>query len=205
MVPEGGDSDGEGDDDGEGDEVQVHPPPPSLVLPIPELLQKAPGTDSAVCRKAAAAPLCAQVLEEGYGPDQPTFSDSSKGHHNLRWVMGRLFPCLTRKNEEGKREWRTDATKGCDWQGQPLPGSPMSPLPERISSGTLGALNLLADPCGVRFVTGHCVVCLQHCLALDWCQWWRQGMSVQFAPVWSALLSLPTTPTSPRPSTPMKG
>ena len=71
---------------------------------------------------------------------------------------------------------------------------PCPPLPERISSGSLGALNLLADPRGVRFGTGHDLVCLQHWVALDWCQQWRQDKSVQFAPVWSALLSLPLPP-----------
>ena len=73
----------------------------------------------------------------------------------------------------------------------------MSPLPERISSGSLGALNLLSDPGGVRFGTGHYLVCLQHWVALGWCQQWRQGKSVQFAPVWSALLSLPTPAYNP--------
>ena len=51
----------------------------------------------------------------------------------------------------------------------------MSPLPERFSSGSLGALNVLADPRGVGFGTGHVLVCLQHWVALGWCQQWRQG------------------------------
>ena len=42
----------------------------------------------------------------------------------------------------------------------------MYPVGERISSGALGALNLLADVRGVRFGTGHYVVCLQHWVAL---------------------------------------
>ena len=75
----------------------------------------------------------------------------------------------------------------------------MSPLPERISSGPLGALSLLSDPRGVRFGTGHYVVCLQHWVALGGCQQWRQGKSVQLAPVWSALLSLPSPPYDPAP------
>ena len=70
----------------------------------------------------------------------------------------------------------------------------MSPLPERSSSGSLGALNLLADPRRVKFGTGHYLVCLQQWVALGWCQQWRHGKSVQFARVWSALLSLPTPP-----------
>ena len=192
VVPEGG------DEDGEGDEVQVQPPPPQPpVLPLPEWLQKAFGKDPAVCRKAAAAPWSAQVLEQGCGPDQPIFSDPSKGHYTLRWVMRRLFRCLIRKHGEGKGEWRRDAAKGGGLHWQPVPGGPMSPLPERISSGSLGALNLLSDPRGVRFGTGHYLVCLEHRVALGSCQQWRQGKSVQFAPVWSALLSLPTPPYDP--------
>ena len=80
---------------------------------------------------------------------------------------------------------------------QPVPGGPMSPLPERTSSGSLGALNLLFDPRGVKFGNGHYLVCLQHWIALGWCQQWRQGKSVQFAPVWSSLLTLPTPPYDP--------
>ena len=75
VVPEGG----------EGDEVQVQPPThPPPVLPLPEWLQKALRKDSAVCRKAAAAPWCARVLKHGFGPDQPFFSGPSKGHYTLR-------------------------------------------------------------------------------------------------------------------------
>ena len=61
--------------------------------------------------------------------------------------------------------------------------------PEKVSSGSLVALNLLADSRGVNFGTGHYLVGLQHWLALGW-----TGKSVQFAPVWSALLALPPPP-----------
>ena len=36
----------------------------------------------------------------------------------------------------------------------------MCPRGESVSSGALGALNLLSDPRGVRFGTGHYLVCL---------------------------------------------
>ena len=136
------------------------PPPRPLVLPLPEWLQKALRKDSAVYRKAAAVLWLAQVLDQGCGPDQPIIFDPSKGHYTLRWVMYRLFWCRIRKNGEGKGEWRRDAAKGGAWHWQPVPGSPMSPLPERISLGSLGALNLLADPRGVKFGSGHYLVCL---------------------------------------------
>ena len=42
----------------------------------------------------------------------------------------------------------------------------MSPVPERISSGSLGAVNVLADPRGVKIGTGHYQVCPQH-----WVPW----------------------------------
>ena len=111
--------------------------------------------------------------------------------------MRRLFRCLIRKQGEGKGECRRDAAKGGARHWQPVPGSPMSPLPERISLGSLGALILLSNPRGVGFGTGHYLVCLQHRVALGWRQQWRQGKTVQFAPVWSALLSLPTPPYDP--------
>ena len=86
---------------------------------------------------------------------------------------------------------------GAPGTGSQVPGGPMSPLPERINTGSVGALNLLSDPRGVRFGTGHYSVCLQHWVALGCCQQWRHGKSVQFAPVWSAVLSLPTPPYDP--------
>ena len=76
-------------------------------------MQKALGKDSEVCRKAAAAPRAAQVLEQGCWPDQPIFCDLSKGHYTLRWVMGRLFQCLIRKNGEGKGVAERSRQRGC--------------------------------------------------------------------------------------------
>ena len=76
--------------------------------------------------------------------------------------MRRLFRCLIRKHGEGKGGWRRDAAKGGAWHWQLVPAGPMSSLPERISLGSLGALNLLSDPRGVMFGTGHHLVCLQH-------------------------------------------
>ena len=189
---------------GRGMRSRCSPPPQLPVLPLPEWLQKALRKDSAVCRKAAAAPWSAQVLEQGCGPDKPIFSDPSEGHYTLRWVMRRLFRCLIRKHtcvtyHNPYVEWQRDAAKGGAGHCQPVPGGPMPPHPppERISSGSLGALNLLSDPRGVRFGTGHYLVCLQHWVALGWCQQWRQGKLVQFAPVWSALLSPLTPPYDP--------
>ena len=100
VVPEG--EDGDGDEDGDEVLEQAPPPPTTPVVPLLEWLQKALGKDSAVCRKAAAAPWSAQVLEKGCGPDQPIFSDPSKGHYTLWWVKCRLFQSLIRKNGEGK-------------------------------------------------------------------------------------------------------
>ena len=67
-------------------------------------------------------------------------------------------------------------------------------LGDKVSSGSWGARNLLSDARGVRFGTSHYLVCLHHWVVLGWCQQWRQGKSVQFAPVWSAVLALPTPP-----------
>ena len=130
-------------------------PPPSPhphVLPLPEWLQKALG-------KYSVSPA-AQLLEQGYGPDQSILCDLSKGHHTLRWVMGRLFRCLIREHGEGKVELRKDPAKGGARHWQPVPGCPMCLRGQRVSSGALGALNLLSDPRGVRFGTGHYLVCL---------------------------------------------
>ena len=98
----------------------------------------------------------------GLGATPTNFSDSSKGQYTLHWVMRRLFRCLIRKHSEGKGERQRDAAKGGAGRWQPVPGDPMSPLPERISSGSLSALNLPSDPLGDGCGTGHYLVCLRH-------------------------------------------
>ena len=121
-------------------------------------------------RFAARQPPCyAQVLEQAFGPDCPIFSNPNTGHYTLRWVMRQVFRCLIRKKGEGKGEWWKDPAKGGGGAGhtQPVRGSPMCPLGERVSSSALGALNHVSDPCGVRFDTGEYLVCLQPSLALD--------------------------------------
>ena len=87
--------------------------------------------------------------------------------------MRRLFWYLIRKNREGKGKLPRDAAKALAvsavWSYVPLAGE-----------GQLGVgpLNMLAEPRGVRFGTGHHPVFLQHWVALGWCQKWRQGKSV---------------------------
>ena len=187
LVPKGED----GDADADGEEVLEQPPVQPLVLPLPEWLQKALAKDSAVCRKAAATPWSAQNLEQVCGANQPILSNPTKGHYTLRWVMRQFSWCLIRKNGEGKGEWRKDPTKGGTGHWQPIRGGPMCPLGERVSWGALGALNLLIPPRGVRFVTGHYLLCLPHWVGLGRWQQWRHGKSVQFAPACPALLALP--------------
>ena len=46
----------------------------------------------------------------------------------------------------------------------------MCPLGDRVSSGVLGALNLLSDPWALRFGNGHHLVCLRHSVSLGLCQ-----------------------------------
>ena len=83
---------------------------------------------------------------------------------------------------------RKDAAKGGAWHWQQLPGGPMCPLGEKASLGSLGALNVLSDPRGVGFGTGHYLVCLQHWVALGWCQRWgkanRRSLHRSGLPCW---------------------
>ena len=67
----------------------------------------------------------------------------------------------------------------------------MCPAAEQVCTGSLGALNLLDDPRGIRFGNAHYLVCLTDWVALGWCRQWRQGKSVYFAPNWPTLLALP--------------
>ena len=72
--------------------------------------------------------------------------------------MRRLFRCLVGKNGEGKGGLRRDGAKGGASHLQPVLGGSMSLLHEGINPGSLGALNLQADPNGFKFGTGHYLV-----------------------------------------------
>ena len=174
----------------EGYEVKVQAPAQPPVLPLPKWLQKALSKDSAVCRKAAAAPWSAQVPEQGSGPDRPISLDPNKDHYTLRWIMRQLLRCLLRKNAEGKGEWWRDAAKVGAWDWQPVPGGPISPL-QSFSSGVPKGHEPAGRPPGGQVWHRPPLLCLQQWVALGWCQRWPQVNSVQFAPVWSVLLALP--------------
>ena len=76
--------------------------------------------------------------------------------------MHRLFRCLIRKNGEGKGEWPKDSAKRGRLALAASARRSHVPAGGRVSSGALGAFNLLSDPRGVRFGTGHYMVCLQY-------------------------------------------
>ena len=77
---------------GRGMRSRCNPPPQPLVLPLLEWLQKALGKDSAVCRKAAAAPWFAQVLESGRWPDPHIFPEPQQGSLHPALGHASIFP-----------------------------------------------------------------------------------------------------------------
>ena len=80
------------------------------------------------------------------------------------WIFRRLIRCLIRLKEgEHRGTWGKDASKGGGGRvWKPLHGAPLAPVSETMSVGRLPALNLLFDPCAVRFRTPHYHVLLQH-------------------------------------------
>ena len=107
------------------------------------------------------------------------------------WISRRLIRCLIRRKDgEHRGTWGKDASRGGGvWK--PLPGSPLAPMPEATSVGSLPALNLLYDPRAVHFGTAHCQVLLQHWTQLAWVKQWRQGKAVVFGVDWGTILALP--------------
>ena len=163
------------------------PPPPQISLP--QWLLEALGPTSAAARKAAMVTWSAHSLQEGCARDQPLFSGASHAHMTLEWVFRRLVWCQICRHGENKGTWRRDSEQGgaCTWR--PLPGEPLSPVPEGINVGSLSSLNLCGDPGGVRFGTAYFYVALQHWVTLGWCRQWGKG--VHFAVQWTAVLAPP--------------
>ena len=84
----------------------------------------------------------------------------------LDWVFRRLVRCPIRRHGENKGTWRRDSKREGAWTWRPVPGEPLSPVPEGINVGSLSSLNLCGDPQGVRFGTPHFHVAPRHGVTL---------------------------------------
>ena len=172
------------------------PPSPPPKLTLPQWLLKALGPTFAAAHKAALVPWSAQALQEGCARDQPLFAGALHAHVTLEWVFPRLR-CQIRWHGENKGTWWQDSERGGAWTRRPVPGEPLSLVPEGIIVTSLSSLNLCGDPRGVWFGTAHFHVALQHWVTLGWCRQWRQGKGVHFAVQWTVVL--PPPPPPPRP------
>ena len=66
--------------------------------------------------------------------------------------------CQISRHSEAKGILCGDTERGGTWIWRLLPGAPMSPVPEAINVGSLGALNLCHDLRGLQISTAHFLV-----------------------------------------------
>ena len=83
----------------------------------------------------AVVPSVVEALQEGSGRDQPLFAGASHPHMTLESVFRRLMRCQIRWHSENKGTRRRGSKRRGEWTWHPLPGEPLSPLPEGISVG----------------------------------------------------------------------
>ena len=146
MVLEGGDGDGEGDEDVEGDEVQVHPNP--LYYHFPRGCKRPSGKTQRSTARQPLPPGLPKCWRRAVGQTNQFVLTQARlispcAGSNTDFSVAYLGKMVRARGSVGGY-----VAKGGAGHGQPLPGGPMTPLPERISSGSLGGLNLRADPPG---------------------------------------------------------
>ena len=186
MVVEEGDRDRDGD--WEGVEVVDLPnaPPPSLSgfsKPWAPFCHRLEG---------GGDPLFSPGAGAGVRGGRTCFFLPARTRMTVMWIFRRLIRCLIRRREGKHRgTMGEDASSGGVWVWKPLPSTPLAPMPESISAGSLPALQLLFDPRAVRFGTRHYHVVLQHFAQLGRFKQWRQGKAVVFPVDWATVLALP--------------
>ena len=188
MVSEG--------EDGDGDEVLEQPPPPNpLFCPSPSGCKSPSGNTR---RSAARQPLphgLPKSSKRAVGHTDQFSLNPARVTAPCGWSCSEVFYAESGKMGRARGSGRKIPPKLAPGTGNKCRAVPCACLGGGgVSWGALGAPYLLSDPRGVRFGTGHYLVCLQHWVALGWCQQWRQGKWLQFALVWRAV---PTHPYDP--------
>ena len=111
----------------------------------------------------------------------------------LRRPAWRMSPCTehfavccgttSRKRVRGGGGWRNT---GGAWTWKPLPGKPLSPIPEPIGSNDLAQAEAFTGPHGTFMRGSHCKLCFHHCEEKRWVRLQRLGRKLEGIPQWQS-------------------
>ena len=110
------------------------------------------GLSHANQRNVVTLPWVQGALDSGYSPDAPLFSSSEVTYITLCWAFRRLSRHRIRNKGAGGGAWRHT---GGAWAWKPLPGKPLSSIPEPIGAGDLTQAKIFTGPQGALMRGSH--------------------------------------------------
>ena len=135
-------------------------------------------------QRADPPPGVQEALDSGYCPDAPLFRSPKVNYITLCWAFRRLLRHRSRNKGAG-RAWRYT---GGAWAWKPLPGRPLSPIPEPIGAGDLTKGKVFTGPRGTLMRGSHGELCFLHWEERGWVKLQRSGRKLECIPQWESIL-----------------
>ena len=117
------------------------------------------GLSHANQRNVLTLPSAQGALESRYSPHAPLFSSPEVTYITLRWTFRRLLRHRIHNEGEGGGGWRYT---GGAWAWRPLPGKPLSPVPELIGARDMTQAKVFTGPRGALMRGSHWELCFLH-------------------------------------------
>ena len=143
------------------------------------------GHEHANQRNVLTLPLTQGAMDSGYSPDAPPFfrapswlTSPSAGHFAA--FCGTASATRVRGGPGG--------TRGGAWVWKPLPGKPVSPIPEPILAGDLTRSKVFLGPPGALMRGSHWELLFLQWEERGWVKLQRSGRRLECIPQWEYIL-----------------
>ena len=136
------------------------------------------GLSHANQRNVLTRPWVRGALGSGYSPDAPPFFE--------RPALGILPPFAAPHQQQGC--WGAWQYTGGAWAWKPLPGKPLSPIPEPIGAGDLTQAKVFPGPGEALMRGSHCKRCFLHWEESAWVKVPRSRRKLECIPQWESIL-----------------
>ena len=139
-------------------------------------------------------PWAQGALDSGYSPDAPLFSSPEVTYVTVRWAFRRLLRHRIRNKGEGVGLAVHEGGGGGAWAWKPLPGKPLSPIPEPIGAGDLTQSKVFSGPRGALMRGSHWELLFLHWEERGWVKLQRQELQRQEGAVEGLTITRPIKP-----------